>query len=196
MRSAAEARGTSWTRCTRRHSRPAGTRRGTCFDLADRTRRPLPVLTRARVVSGPCWWTEAAARSSSCSSSSSAGRGVVLADVAGGAAVCAPPVEEPAGGCEGVGVPRVSTAPDPALEPGEAEPQRCADWTSPDCPCLGTALGEFAIGEVEYKVARLIDLGGVTRGQALAMLVEDVVQRAAEVQADKAARELIASSDS
>ena len=67
---------------------------------------------------------------------------------------------------------------------------------SPDCPCLCTALGEFAIGEVEYKVARLIDLGGVTRGQALAMLVEDVVQRAAEVQADKAARELIASSDS
>ena len=64
---------------------------------------------------------------------------------------------------------------------------------SPDCPCLCTALGEFAIGEVEYKAARLIDLGGVTREQALAMLVEDVVQRAAEVQANKAAEELIAS---
>ena len=57
-----------------------------------------------------------------------------------------------------------------------------------------TALGEFAIGEVEYKVARLIALGGVTRERTLAMLVEDVVLRAAEVQADKAAEELIASS--
>ena len=61
MRSAAEARGTSWTRCTRRRtlSRAAGTRRGTCFDLAERTRRALPVPAGAQVVSGPsrqsCW---------------------------------------------------------------------------------------------------------------------------------------------